>query len=165
MTVKSKVLISVGAVVAMAAIISGTWFGSKAYYDKQKPPIQVVNETPTTTTILQEVPISPEWDKWKLSPVEITGKMTGYKFLVTASDGYKKGEKTFTFKAQVPDFKKNIILLNYIGVFGYGHSDLSFSHGAKVEYYRMLIPNVGIGGGIFATNRELGVTAGLIIQF
>lgn len=165
MKTKYKIIISVGAIVAIAAIVSGTWFGSKAFYDKQKPPIQIVHETPTTTTILQDVPVSPEWDKWKLSPVGITGKMDGNLFHVVASDGYKKGEKTFTLSAKVPDFKKNIILLNYVGIFGFGHSDLSFSHGAKVEYYRMLIPMVGVGGGIFATNRELGVTAGLIIQF
>lgn len=164
MSIKSIVITVVGSIIFIAVIVSGTWFGSKAYYDNQKPPIETISQTPTTTTVIKIPSTPPEWDNWQLSPVEITGEMNGYEFLVTSFDGYKKGVKTFTFKAKVPDFKKNILLVNYIGIFGFSNRPLTFSHGVKVEYYRMLIPRLGIGFGLFSTNRESGITAGLIIQ-
>jgi hypothetical protein len=126
----------------------------------------VTHETPTTTTVIQTPSTPEEWLKWKDAKVEITGKMNvDNTFYVKATDGYKLGEKTFTLKCKQPPETMNIIILNYVGIWGFGHDDLSYSHGAQIQYYRMIIPMVGVGFGVLATQRELGVTAGLLIKF
>lgn len=164
MSIKTIAITTASSIVVLAVIVSGTWFGSKAYYDRQKPPVEITKQLKTTTQVTKTPDTPAALNEWKFAKVKITGKMKGNQLLVTSNDGFKKAETIFELKARVPDFKKNVILLNYIGVFGFGHSDLTFSHGAKLEYYRMLIPWVGIGGGIFSTNREMGVAVGLIIQ-
>jgi len=167
MTEKTKIIIiSVVSAILVLGAFTGGFFASRAYYGNKKPIIKIVKETVTTTKIIKVPMNDAEWEAWKLAPMQITGTMRGSDVLyVEASDGFKMGSKSFTLKTTCPDEGKNILSFNYVGIWGFGHSDMSYSHGGMIQYTRMLIPMIGINFGVLATQRELGVTAGISVKF
>lgn len=167
MTTKTKIiLISVSAIIAAILLFGGGFWAAKSWYGNQKPIVTIKPVGPGTTTVIQTPNTPDEWLAWKKAPIKITGKLTSDNiFMVSASDGFKSGQRDFKIKVTCPDERKNILSFNYVGIYGFGHSDKSFSHGGMIIYTRILLPMVGINFGILATQRELGVTGGLSIKF
>jgi len=167
MTDKTKIIVvSVVSGILVLGAFTGGFFASKYYYGNQKPKIKIVKETVTETKIIKVPMNDAELEAWKLAPMHIDGKMTSEDtFYVIASDGFKSGEKSFTIKTTCPEEGKNILTFAYVGLFGFGHSDMNFSHGGQILYTRLLIPMVGITGGILCTQREIGISAGISVKF
>ena len=167
MTDKTKIIVvSVVSGILVLGAFTGGWWGSKYFYSNKKPVVVVKPNGPGTTTVINTPSTPEDWIKWKNAPLKITGRITSKdNLLVECGDGYKLATQNFKIGITCPEEGKNVIMLNYVGLWGFGHDDLSFSHGAQIQYTRMLIPMFGISVGVLATQRDLGLTGGLTIKF
>ena len=167
MTDKTKIIVvSVVSAVLVAGSFVGGWYGSKNWYGNKKPVIKIVKETVTTTKIIKVPMNDAEWEAWKLAPMKITGKMTSADvFYVEASDGYKVGSKSFTLKTTCPDEGKNVMIFSYVGGIDYRADTFKWQHGAAVSYHYMILPMIGCGIQIIATESNIFIAPGIIAKF
>ena len=167
MKTKSKIIIiTITTCVFVLGAFTGGWWASKTYYSGKKP-IVTIKPIGTPTTTIVNTPNTPDLLlQWKKEPLKITGEMKSNDiFLVTAQDSFKKGTQEFKIKTTCPDEGKNIMIFSYVGGIDYRADTFKWQHGASVAYYRMIIPVVGLGIQIIATESNVFIAPGIIVKF
>ena len=167
MTDKTKIIVvSVVSGILVLGAFTGGWWGSRAFYSNKKPVVVVKPNGPGTTTVINTPSTPEDLLKWKNAPLKITGRITSKdNLLVECGDGFKSATQNFKIGIICPEEGKNVIMLNYVGGFDYRSTDIHWSHGASLGYYRMLIPYVGIGAQLVVTERNIMIQPGLLIKF
>ncbi len=93
------------------------------------------------------------------TPIAIDGTLRASVFSVIAGDGCKESRRDFMFTPW-GDLRNNLILFSVLTTY-----DMQYiAWGGSVSYYRLFGP-FGIGGGVILTQREIGLTAGLLVRF
>ena len=167
MTEKTKIIIiSVTTFICVAGAFIGGFYAAKNYYQGKKPIVTITPTGKPTTTIVN-IPNTPDLLlQWQKEPLKITGEMKSNDiFLVTAQDSFKKGTQEFKIKTTCPDEGKNIMIFSYVGGIDYRADTFKWQHGASVAYYRMIIPVVGLGIQIIATESNVFIAPGIIVKF
>lgn len=135
-------------------------------------PPAIVDETPTETTHGPTPSTPSAFQACFYAPMNIIGRFEGREWLnVQASDGCKTGEKKFKLVLPDPGYK-NIILFNIRTLGGYmpETKQADFLYGASLSYYRMVLPHIGVGGGVdylrsFRGAQYGGVSGGILYQW
>ena len=161
------IIISViSGIILLCGIFGIGWVVSKKYYQGKKPIIVIKPVGPGTTTVINTPTTPDEWLKWKNAKLEITGKITTKdNFLVSVTDGFKSGTQNFKIDVTCPDEGKNVMIFSYVGGIDYRADTFKWQHGASAAYYRMIIPMVGLGIQVIATESNVFIAPGIIVKF
>jgi len=145
--------------ICVVLFVIGIVIGSVILFVTQKPKIEKVIEYKTEwkTKIVKEDCLG-LWQCYN-SPLMIDIMPKVYGFDVKAYDTCKSKKATYRV---IPQSRRNIIIIG--GVFNGNYKSRNYSYGGAISYYR-LFGLFGFGGGIVGTNKEIGLNAGLIINF